>query len=237
MPGGHRRHDMPYPPMPPNMRPQPGYPYYAPQMGPPMPPYSQHYPQQWYQYPQHMQHHPPAATPRQYQHHPPPQHGGHYAPLIVSSYPQAQILQNPTHVPPPFAQQAPAPAAIPSPVPVKEPFSPAPPSISSSTNIQAETPPSTASTPSELVSNTPAPLPVAREPFYPPVSNSVHYHLLTMLTTFVGALALSRRQGIPRSSSASETQSTSFISLQRADSISISSCGDCQRANTRAQWR
>ena len=143
----------------------------------------------------------------------------------MSSYPQPHIPHGATHVPPPpFPQQAPTASTVPSSGSLKEPFSPAPPSTSSSTNIQAETPPSTASTPSESVSQTPPALSLPKEPFYPPVSDSTRNQVVPLLTSCAGAMALSWRYWLSASSSATETQNHTFITIQRAHHIPIDRC-------------
>ncbi|OJJ35681.1 hypothetical protein ASPWEDRAFT_40917 [Aspergillus wentii DTO 134E9] len=157
-----RQQDLPYTTGPPTMRSPPGYMGYHPHMnGHPPPAYSpQQYPHWYPAYPQ-MQ-----LPPRPYQH--------PYGPMIVSSYPHAQPIMAPAHIPPPTLPLQPrtstplqstmspvVPAPVPAPAPIDMPEHPP-------ANIPIHPAPSPA------VSSPPAPeatkpVPTPKEPFRAPL--------------------------------------------------------------------
>ncbi|KAL3466492.1 hypothetical protein BJX64DRAFT_284430 [Aspergillus heterothallicus] len=160
MPAPRRQQDIPYASGPPNMRSPPAYMGYPPQMNghPPPAAYSpQQYPQWYAPYPS-MQ-----MAPRPY---PNP-----YAPAFISSYPPAQPLMAPAHMPPQALPLQPRTST-----PFQNPMSPsvvsAPPPIPPQPHSPAVFP--VQSTPSPALSSSPAPVLVhtitpPKKPFRAPV--------------------------------------------------------------------
>ncbi|KAL2850339.1 hypothetical protein BJY01DRAFT_132730 [Aspergillus pseudoustus] len=160
MPTPRRQQDIPYGSGPPNMRSPPAYLGYPPQMNGHPPP-AAYTPQQ---YPQWYAPYPPMQMP-------PRPHFNPYAPAFISSYPPAQPLMTPAHMPPQSLPLQPRTST-----PFQNPMSPsvvsAPPPIPPQPHSPAVLP--VHSTPSPALSSSPAavlvqPAPPPKKPFCAPV--------------------------------------------------------------------
>ncbi|PLB45409.1 ubiquitin C-terminal hydrolase [Aspergillus steynii IBT 23096] len=169
LPASRRQQDM-YTTGPPNMRSPPAYMGYPPHMNGQFPPaYSpQQYPH-WY--------HPTAAPPYPQIQPPPRPFQPPYAPMFVSSYPPAQPVMAPAHMPPPSLPMQPR-TATPLQSTMSPPVGPAPAPF----GMQAQSPailpvhpapspaiPSPSVPPTEKAAPAPAPAPEPKEPYHPPL--------------------------------------------------------------------